>query len=163
MKKRTILPIFAAISLVLGACGNTANDTKSNTSKPELEVKKTVEKPMNMTKKVDGVAIEIKEVTKLDKVKKTDDTIIKIRLKGKNNSADPQALDSMLLNVKNSNGKSLEIYPSTSIGTMLASGKEAEGDAFFVLEGDAPLTITYENPETKSKATWTIQTIKDAR
>ncbi|MBC1907628.1 hypothetical protein HCA64_14160 [Listeria booriae] len=46
---------------------------------------------------------------------------------------------------------------------MLDPGKEAEGDAFFVLEGEAPLTVTYENPETKSKATWTIQTIKDAR
>ncbi|MBC1907627.1 hypothetical protein HCA64_14155 [Listeria booriae] len=113
MKKRTILPIFAVIALVLGACGNTASDTKSDTSKSEINTKKTSEETVNMTKKVDGVAIEVKEVNKLDKVKKTDDTIIKIRFKGKNNSADPQALDSMLLNVKNSNGKSLKIYPST--------------------------------------------------
>lgn len=77
------------------------------------------------------MAIEIVEVMTLDKAKKTDDTIIKVHLKGKNNSPDPQALDSMLLTVENSEGKPLEIYPSTSIGTTLAPGTEAEGDAFF--------------------------------
>lgn len=108
------------------------------------------------------MAIEITEAVKLDKAKKTDDTILKIHLKGKNNGADAQPLDAMLLSVKNSEGKTLEIYPSTSLGTTLAPGDEAEGDAFYVLKGDTPLTLTYENPDTKSKATWTINTIKDA-
>lgn len=157
MKKATIIAMLAAMSFTLGACGNTATDTKDNTPKSET----VAEKP-DMTKKVDGVAIDMTEATKLDKTNKTDDTIIKIHFKGKNNSPDPQPLDAMLLTVKNSEGKTLDIYPSTSLGKTLAPGEKAEGDAFFVLKGDAPLTVTYENPETKSKATWTIKTIKDA-
>lgn len=157
MKKATIIAIFTVITFTLSACINTVTDSKDNTPKSEKTVGKR-----SMTQKVDGVTIEIIETAKLEKAKKTDDTIIKIHFKGKNNSADPQPLDSMLLTVKNSDGKVLEMYPSTSLGKTLAPGEEAEGDAFFVLKGVAPLTVIYQNPDTKSKATWAIKKIKDA-
>ncbi len=161
MKKATTLASIVALSLVVGACANTANDTKDTTPKSETSANKNKE-ATDMIKKVDGVAIEIIKAIKLDKAKKTDETILKIHFKGKNNGADSQPLDAMLLSVKNKQGQVLAVYPSTSLETSLKSSEEAEGDAFFVLKGDTPLTLIYENPDTKSKATWTIKTIKDA-
>ncbi|PZF90523.1 hypothetical protein C1903_02935 [Listeria ivanovii] len=69
MKKATILASIVALSLVVGACANTANDTKDTTPKSETSANKNKE-ATDMIKKVDGVAIEIIEAIKLDKAKK---------------------------------------------------------------------------------------------
>lgn len=148
-----MLKKIALISLLTVFCGFIIGCGKNSI--------KITDKPSYETKEINGLEIKIKKIIELPKTKETDHKLLKITIEGKNKGPNPQSFDAMQVTVENSTNKSLDIYPSDSFGEMLGSGKTAEGEVFFSIEGKLlPAKIRYENPDTQEKIEWEIKSIQ---
>lgn len=147
LKKVFLISLLTMLSFFAIGCGK---NSQTNNSKKNYE-----------NKQINGLSIEIKDIVELQKTKESGKNILRIKLKGINESPEPQSFDAMQVSVKTSEGKFLDIYPSTSFGVMLSSGEQSEGDVFFLLEKKLlPAQLIYENPDTHEKIEWEIKSIK---
>lgn len=143
MKKVTILMLILTLAMALTAC------TKA----------KEINKPDWKAQTINGVKVNIKKVniTKATDGDEKGKNILQITLVGRNTSPDAKPIDAFLMTITNKEGKRLANYPSTNIGATLHPGEQLTGDAFYVLEGSAPLKATYQDPDRpKEKASWKI-------
>ncbi|CAD5902610.1 conserved hypothetical protein [Carnobacterium maltaromaticum] len=147
LKKLALISLLTVFCIFIISYGK--HSTKINDNSP-YEIKQ-----------INGLTLKIKKIIELPKTKETEHKLLKITIEGSNTSPNPQSFDAMQVTVKNSANKSLDIYPSDSFGEMLGSGKTAEGEVFFSIEGKVlPAKVLYENPDTQEKIEWEIKSIQ---
>ncbi|MBC1371319.1 DUF4006 family protein [Listeria booriae] len=143
MKSITILLLSIILMMTLAACSTDQKTAQDNWK----------------AQNINGVNINVKKIsiTKATEGDEKGKKILQVTLVGKNESPDVKAVDAFLLTIKNKEGKQLANYPSTNIGAILDPGEEITGDAFYVLEGEAPLQAVYQDPDKpKEKGSWEI-------
>lgn len=86
--------------------------------------------------------------------------ILQLNFTVKNKSADTKAFDSFVFIAENNEEKKLEIAPKENFGNDLKPGETKEGSVYYYLQGSAPITVTYEDPESDTTETWVIKGIE---
>lgn len=146
MKKTwKIMIILSATLLVLTAC------TKSEINEPTHQLHE------NITAK--GWKISLDQATYTDERDKDSEPIEKVlRLKVtvKNIAAEEEIFDTTKLQVTDSKGKALKIYPYENMMEKIPPKQSITGYSYFIASENAPYRVSYTYPITKDVFTWEV-------
>lgn len=147
MKKtwKTVI-IFSAILLVLAGC------SKSETKEKFYQLRESIEaKAWEI--KLDQAIYTDERDQKSNPVEK----VLRLKVTVKNISAEEQIFDTTKLQVTDSKGESLKIYPYENMIEKISPKQSLTGYSYFIATENAPYHVTYTYPVTKDVFTWEVK------
>ncbi|MBC1492844.1 DUF4352 domain-containing protein [Listeria booriae] len=149
LKKLLAITGLVLATMVIAAC--TGNETPKKTEAPNHQTQEKVD--------AKGLEINIEQANYTDerdrdaeKVKQ----VLRLKMTVKNTSIEEIFFDSTELQVKDSKGKKLAIYPFENMMGNITPKKTMTGYAYFKATDNGPYTVVYTHPITKKKYEWQV-------
>ncbi|MBC1559051.1 DUF4352 domain-containing protein [Listeria booriae] len=162
--KKLAIGLVAVIGLTsaLTGCGNPSSEKDQTETKQVAQqetVKATDQKTFKLGNHVDflGLIVTFEKATYLENDKGVKKSVMKIDMRVENKSAAARGFTTIDMEIKDSKGKKLAIYPGENLGEKIQPGKTISGAGYFTVNGNAPYTITYKDPDSDKKASWKVE------
>ncbi|KGL37443.1 hypothetical protein BMT55_09020 [Listeria newyorkensis] len=162
--KKLAIGLVAVIGLTsaLTGCGNPSSEKDQTETKQVAQqetVKATDQKTVKLGDHVDflGLIVTFEKATYLENDKGVKNSVMKIDMKVENKSAASRGFTTIDMEIKDSKGKKLAIYPGENLGEKIKPGKSISGSGYFTVNGNAPYTITYKDQDSDKKASWKVE------
>lgn len=162
--KKLAIGLVAVIGLTsaLTGCGNPSSE-KDQTETKQVAKQETIQATDDKTVKLGdhvdflGLIVTFEKATYLENDKGVKNSVMKIDMKVENKSAASRGFTTIDMEIKDSKGKKLAIYPGENLGEKIKPGKSVSGSGYFTVNGNAPYTITYKDPDSDEKASWKVE------
>ncbi|MBC1436411.1 DUF4352 domain-containing protein [Listeria rocourtiae] len=162
--KKLAIGLVAVIGLTsaLTGCGNPSSEKDQTETKQVAQqetIKATGQKTVKLGDHVDflGLIVTFEKATYLENDKGDKNSVMKIDMKVENKSAASRGFTTIDMEIKDSKGKKLAIYPGENLGEKIKPGKSINGSGYFTVNGNAPYTITYKDQDSDKKASWKVE------
>lgn len=134
------------ISTVIVGCSKAEEkEAKPKEVKTEEIAKKEYDK-----KEMDEFEIALKNAV-------IEDGNIKLDLEVKNLAKKERLFDSLVLTVKNKEGKELKVAAQDNVSSKIKKDKTLKGSVYFEVKGTAPFTIYYNDLEELNEELWILE------
>ncbi|EUJ23938.1 hypothetical protein PGRAN_06251 [Listeria grandensis FSL F6-0971] len=162
--KKIAIGLVAVIGLTsaLTGCSNPPSEKSQTEQKQAVQqetIKATDQKTVKLGDHVDflGLIITFEKATYLENDKGVKNSVMKIDMKVENKSAASRGFTTIDMEIKDSKGKKLAIYPGENLGEKIKPGKSISGSGYFTVNGNGPYTITYKDQDSDKKASWEVE------
>lgn len=163
MKKLVLIGAVIMLFAALVGCSNTSDTKKSSEKLEKKSVTKADPKEVYGLKDivdVNGLRIEFTKAQLLESNGK-DNSVLKLSFDLYNPTADKKGFTAINLEVKNKEGKQLDVYPGENYGKEIEPGNSDKGAGYFKVKGNGPFTVKYTDPDNeKLVANWKLEVEK---
>ncbi|MBC1565097.1 hypothetical protein [Listeria booriae] len=158
------LLIIFCVALSLATFGCSKDNVEQKDTKAEKEQTQQAERPKKgkeygFTQPVDfsGLYITCTDAKYLEDEAGHRDSVLKLGFEVQNNTTTTQIFTTINMEIKNSKGDKLNIYPGENMGVKLKPGEKANGFGYFEADGSAPYTVIYKDDDSSLSGTWKIK------